>query len=187
MSDVIACPDPTRRAPARIVDCWTFGSTSGPVEHVKTGCERGHWFLTPTGGGVAPPPARHRRRQPSPGAPTQGGTMTATTSPRRRSDLPDVEVGGTTLPALVLERAAGLGDKPALVDATSGRTLSYRQLAEVNAAGLAARGFTRGDVLAPSPNLPEYALAAYGAAGRRRRRHWCQPAAHHRGTGRPAR
>ena len=57
--------------------------------------------------------------------------MTATTATRRwRSDLPDVEVGGTTLPALVLERAAGLGDKPALVDATSGRTLSYRQLAE---------------------------------------------------------
>jgi hypothetical protein len=47
MPDVIACPDPACRAPARIVDRWTFGSTSGPVEHVKTGCERGHWF-TPT-------------------------------------------------------------------------------------------------------------------------------------------
>ena len=46
-ADVIACPDPTCRAPARIVDRWTFGSTDGPVEHVKTGCERGHWF-TPT-------------------------------------------------------------------------------------------------------------------------------------------
>ena len=44
MPDLIACPDPTCRAPARIVD---FGSTDGPVEHVKTGCERGHWF-TPT-------------------------------------------------------------------------------------------------------------------------------------------
>jgi hypothetical protein len=44
MPDVIACPDPACRAPARIVDRWTFGSTSGPVEHVKTGCERGHWF-----------------------------------------------------------------------------------------------------------------------------------------------
>ena len=32
------------------------------------------------------------------------------------------------------------------------------------AAGLAARGFGRGDVLAlSSPNLPEYALALYGA------------------------
>ena len=43
-ADVIACPDPTCRVPARIVDRWTFGSTGGPVEHVKTGCERGHWF-----------------------------------------------------------------------------------------------------------------------------------------------
>jgi len=47
MSDLIPCPDPTCQAPARIVDRWTFGSTKGPVEHVKTGCERGHWF-TPT-------------------------------------------------------------------------------------------------------------------------------------------
>jgi hypothetical protein len=47
MPDVIACPDPTCRAPASIVDRWTFSSTDGPVEHVKTGCERGHWF-TPT-------------------------------------------------------------------------------------------------------------------------------------------
>jgi hypothetical protein len=47
MPEVIACPDPTCRAPARIVDRWTFGSTDGPVEHVKTGRERGHWF-TPT-------------------------------------------------------------------------------------------------------------------------------------------
>ena len=44
MPDVIACPDPACGAPARIVDRWSFGSTSGPVEHVKTGCERGHWF-----------------------------------------------------------------------------------------------------------------------------------------------
>ena len=47
MSDLIACPDPNCQAPARIVARWTFGSTDGPVEHVKTGCERGHWF-TPT-------------------------------------------------------------------------------------------------------------------------------------------
>jgi acyl-CoA synthetase (AMP-forming)/AMP-acid ligase II len=84
-----------------------------------------------------------------------------------RSDRPDVEVGGTTVPALVLRHAARLGDKPALVDATDGHTISYRQLAagiERVAAGLAARGFAKGDTLALySPNLPEYALAAYGA------------------------
>ena len=46
MPDVIVCPDPTCRAPARIVDRWTWSSTSGPVEHVKTGCANQHW-LTP--------------------------------------------------------------------------------------------------------------------------------------------
>ena len=45
--DVIAYPDPTCRASARIVDRWSWGSSDGPVEHVKTQCERGHWF-TPT-------------------------------------------------------------------------------------------------------------------------------------------
>jgi acyl-CoA synthetase (AMP-forming)/AMP-acid ligase II len=67
----------------------------------------------------------------------------------------------------LLEHARELGDKPALVDGPSGRTLSYRQLAEGVervAAGLAARGFGPGDVLAiSSPNLPEYPLALYGA------------------------
>ena len=84
-----------------------------------------------------------------------------------RSDLPAVEVGGTTVPAFALERAAELGEKPALVDGATGRTLGYRQLAagvERVAAALAARGFGKGEVLAlASPNLPEYALAAYGA------------------------
>jgi len=47
MPQTIACPDPTCQAPARIVDRWTWGSSDGPVEHVKTTCERGHWF-TPT-------------------------------------------------------------------------------------------------------------------------------------------
>ena len=56
MPDVIACPDPSCRAPARIVDRWTWGSTSGPVEHVKTSCARGHWF-TPTVDLLDPRPA----------------------------------------------------------------------------------------------------------------------------------
>ncbi|MET7966332.1 AMP-binding protein [Micromonospora sp. NPDC005305] len=88
-----------------------------------------------------------------------------------RSDLPDVPVGGTSVQSLVLRHAARLGDKPALVDGATGRAISYRQLAagvERIAAGLVARGFAAGDVVALySPNLPEYALAAYGtmAAG----------------------
>jgi len=84
-----------------------------------------------------------------------------------RSDLPDVEVGGATLHALALQHCERLGDKPALVDAATGRSITYRRLGagvERVAAGLVARGFGSGDVLALySPNLPEYALAAYGA------------------------
>jgi hypothetical protein len=56
MPDVIACPDPACGAPARIVDRWTWGSSDGPVEHVKTGCQRGHWF-TPTVESLGPLPA----------------------------------------------------------------------------------------------------------------------------------
>jgi acyl-CoA synthetase (AMP-forming)/AMP-acid ligase II len=83
------------------------------------------------------------------------------------SDLPAVGPGAVPAPEFVLEHAARLGDKPALVDGPTGRTLTYRRLAdgvERVAAGLAARGFGRGDVLAlSSPNLPEYAIALYGA------------------------
>jgi acyl-CoA synthetase (AMP-forming)/AMP-acid ligase II len=83
-----------------------------------------------------------------------------------RSD-PGVPVGGSAVPAFVLRHAARLGDKPALVDGLSGRTVTYRELAagvERVAAGLAARGFGPGDVLAVHlPNVPEYALIAYGA------------------------
>jgi hypothetical protein len=60
MPDVIACPDPTCRAPARIVDHWTWSSTAGPVEHVKTGCANHHW-LTPPG-----PDPHQRPAQPHP-------------------------------------------------------------------------------------------------------------------------
>jgi acyl-CoA synthetase (AMP-forming)/AMP-acid ligase II len=84
-----------------------------------------------------------------------------------RSDLPDVEIGGAAVHELVLRQAARLGDKPALIDGGTGRAISYRELAagvERFAAGLAARGFGPGDALALyCPNLPEYAVAAYGA------------------------
>jgi non-ribosomal peptide synthetase component E (peptide arylation enzyme) len=62
-----------------------------------------------------------------------------------------VEVGGTTLHRMVLGAAARFGDRPALVDGPSGTTVSYRLLAERAhgvAAGLAARGFRTGEVLA---------------------------------------
>jgi hypothetical protein len=45
MDEPISCPQ--CGAPARITERFHLGSTAGPVEHVKTSCERGHWF-TPT-------------------------------------------------------------------------------------------------------------------------------------------
>jgi hypothetical protein len=44
MHEPIACPQ--CGAPAWITERFSFGSTAGPVEHVKTGCVNNHW-LTP--------------------------------------------------------------------------------------------------------------------------------------------
>lgn len=41
------------------------------------------------------------------------------------SPLPDVEIPELSLPAYVLARAAELGDKPAIIDGPTGRTLTY--------------------------------------------------------------
>jgi acyl-CoA synthetase (AMP-forming)/AMP-acid ligase II len=85
-----------------------------------------------------------------------------------RSPSPDVEISDVPLPDFVLARAGGLGDKPALIDAPTGRTITYAQLAEqvrAGAAGLAQRGFGKGDVFAHyAPNLPEYAVAFHAVA-----------------------
>jgi hypothetical protein len=56
MPDHIACPDPACTAPATIVGRWTWPSTHGPVEHIKTHCARGHWF-TPAQDTIAAQPA----------------------------------------------------------------------------------------------------------------------------------
>jgi hypothetical protein len=69
MPDVIACPDPACGAPATIVDRWTWGSSDGPVEHVKTGCERGHWFTPPVDSLDLEPAAAPAREAPATAAP----------------------------------------------------------------------------------------------------------------------
>ena len=82
-----------------------------------------------------------------------------------RSPLPDVEIPVRPLHEHVFEHAGRWPGKPALIDGPTDRTLTYAQLqAAVRgvAAGLAARGFGHGDVLAVySPNLPEYAAAFF--------------------------
>src|SRR5437764_15363640 len=85
-----------------------------------------------------------------------------------RSPYPDVEVPDLPLADFVLGQAATRGSRPALVDGSTGRTLTYSDLAgavRAVAASLARRGFGKGDVMAIySPNLPESAIASHAAA-----------------------
>ena len=85
-----------------------------------------------------------------------------------RSPFPDVDIPDVPLTDFVLANAERLGDRPALIDATTDRTVTYAQLAEsvrAMAAGLAERGFGKGDTFAHfAPNLPEYAIALHGVA-----------------------
>ncbi len=80
----------------------------------------------------------------------------------------DVVIPDTSLTEFVLGKAERLGDKVAIVEAGSGRSYTYGQIAggvRRLAAGLHARGFRKGDVLAiMSPNLPEYPIAFHGVA-----------------------
>src|SRR4051812_14529840 len=85
-----------------------------------------------------------------------------------RSPYPDVAIPDVPLTPVILGQAERLADKPALIDGVSGRMLTYGELAEGVrrvAAGLARRGFRKGDVFATvCPNVPEFALAFYGVA-----------------------
>jgi acyl-CoA synthetase (AMP-forming)/AMP-acid ligase II len=85
-----------------------------------------------------------------------------------KSPHPDVVIPDTSLRPLVLRHADRLGEKVAIVEAGGGRSYTYAELAS-NAsklgAGLAARGFGKGDVMAIlAPNLPEYPIAFLGVS-----------------------
>jgi acyl-CoA synthetase (AMP-forming)/AMP-acid ligase II len=81
-------------------------------------------------------------------------------SPFTLPPIPD-----TDLTSFALRHSSRLGDKPALIDAASGRSIAYGNLAPLvrrAATGLAVRGFRQGDVLGLyAPNLPEYAVVAH--------------------------
>jgi len=83
------------------------------------------------------------------------------------SPFPDMSSPEQSLVTFVLADAWERGDKPAIVDGLTGRTLSYRQLAtEVRRvrSGLRLRGVRHGDVLAMCcPNSPDFAVAYYAA------------------------
>jgi acyl-CoA synthetase (AMP-forming)/AMP-acid ligase II len=85
-----------------------------------------------------------------------------------RSPFPEVEIPEVSLPEFVFARTSERAGKPALIDGVSGRVYTHGEIAALvrrAAAGLARRGFRKGDVLALfSPNLPEYAVAFHAAA-----------------------
>jgi acyl-CoA synthetase (AMP-forming)/AMP-acid ligase II len=85
-----------------------------------------------------------------------------------RSPYAEILIPEAPLTQVILESMSRFQDKPALVEAGTGRTITYRELAEKIervAASLKSRGFRKGDCLAIfSPNLPEYAIAFHAAA-----------------------
>jgi len=85
-----------------------------------------------------------------------------------RSPLPAVDIPDVPLPDFVLEFAIRRGARAALVDATSGRAISYAELpglVDRIAASLARLGLRKGDVGAIfSGNTPDYALAVLALA-----------------------
>ncbi|MDQ6891696.1 MAG: AMP-binding protein [Acidobacteriota bacterium] len=85
-----------------------------------------------------------------------------------RAPEPDVTIPDVALTPFLLERAAVHGDRVAFIDGGTGRTITFRSWAQSVrrvAAGLARRGFRKGDVFAIySPNLPEYAELFHGVS-----------------------
>jgi acyl-CoA synthetase (AMP-forming)/AMP-acid ligase II len=85
-----------------------------------------------------------------------------------QSPFPAVEIPNQPLTSFLFDHATAYADKPALIDGPSGRTLTFGQLTgaiRLAAAGLAQRGFQKGDVFAIHlPNLPEYAVAFHAVA-----------------------
>lgn len=84
-----------------------------------------------------------------------------------RSEYADVPAVEEPIHEAVLGRAAGRGDRPALVDGVDGTTLTYGQLDHFHrrlAAALAEAGLRKGDVLAlHSPNTIAFPTVFYGA------------------------
>ena len=83
------------------------------------------------------------------------------------SPYPDVTIPDVALTTYVLEEARRLGDKPALVDGTTGETTTYGSLparVERAAALLRLEGVDVGDVVAlAAHNQPSWAVAYLGA------------------------
>ena len=92
-------------------------------------------------------------------------------APALTGPWPDPVVPETSLPEFLLATAAQQAERAAIIDASSGRTLSYAELADGVrrvASGLAALGLRPGNVFAiMAPNSPEWLLACCGALAAR--------------------
>jgi acyl-CoA synthetase (AMP-forming)/AMP-acid ligase II len=84
-----------------------------------------------------------------------------------RSEFEDVQVVDEPIHDAVLAKASSYGDRAALVDGVTGRTLSYAQLDQMTrrlAAGFAELGVRKGDVIAlHSPNTIMFPVVFYAA------------------------
>jgi 4-coumarate--CoA ligase len=84
------------------------------------------------------------------------------------SPLPPVVIPEVPITEFVLRRTAIHPDRPALIDGTSGRVITFAELDEQIhrlAGGLRTAGFAPGDVLAlMAPNVPEYAVVFHAVA-----------------------
>ena len=85
-----------------------------------------------------------------------------------KSPYADVTIPELPLTTFVFQQSSKLGDKPALIDAPTGRVVTYSQLIDSIrrvAANLSLRGFKQGEVFGIlSPNIPEYAILIHGVA-----------------------
>lgn len=84
-----------------------------------------------------------------------------------RSPHPHISIPDVSFHEYVLAGTVSCEDKPAFVQGETGRTITHGELAaavRATAAGLAQRGFRKGEVLAiQAPNLPEYPVVFLGA------------------------
>lgn len=82
-----------------------------------------------------------------------------------RSPYPDIEVPNLNLTEQVFRNAVVKPDAMAMADGLTGRTITYGSLLEQirqTAAGLSARGITKGDVVSLwSPNVPEWPVVFF--------------------------
>jgi acyl-CoA synthetase (AMP-forming)/AMP-acid ligase II len=85
-----------------------------------------------------------------------------------RGPLPEVNIPEVPFTEFIFRKVKDLSDKPALIEGTTGRVITYADLSKMTyalAAGLARRGFKKGDVFGIlSPNLPEYAVVFHAVA-----------------------